>query len=164
MSNGVTVILKPTTFKNDEILINGYHFGGTSLASDEDFTSANLAAGVIGNSGIGSFTEIQLGKMLAGKNVSMAPFVTRELSEGVNGSASPKDLETSLQLLYMYFTEPRKDPEIWQSNISQTKSLLANRSLDPTAVFQDTVSAKAGNHNFRRMITTIDHLNDTRPG
>ncbi|MBS1529816.1 MAG: insulinase family protein [Bacteroidetes bacterium] len=158
LSNGVKVILKPTTFKNDEILINGYHFGGTSLASDEDFTSANMAAGVIGNSGLAGFTEIQLDKMLSGKNVGISPYI-RELSEGISGSSSPKDLETALQLVYMYFTEPRKDPDIWQSSITQTKSLLANRSLDPTAVFQDTVSATLSNHNFRRMVVTPEHLN-----
>ncbi|HVS91122.1 MAG TPA: insulinase family protein [Mucilaginibacter sp.] len=158
LSNGVKVILKPTTFKNDEILINGYHFGGTSLASDQDFTSANLAAGVIGNSGLGSFTEIQLDKMLSGKNVGISPFI-RELSEGVAGSSSTKDIETALQLVYLYFTEPRKDPDIWQASMTQTKSLLANRSLDPTSVFQDTVAATLSNHNFRRMVTTVDRLN-----
>jgi len=62
-------------------------------------------------------------------------------------------------LVYLYFTQPRKDPAIWQSNVSQTKSLLANRGLDPTAVFQDTVSAIMSNHNFRRMIVTPEHLN-----
>jgi zinc protease len=156
--NGVKAILKPTTFKNDQVLINGYRFGGTSLASDEDFTSANLAAAVIGNSGLADFTEIQLDKMLSGKNISISPYIT-ETAEGINGSASPKDLETALQLLYLYFTAPRKDPDIWQSNISQTKSLLANRSLDPTSVFQDTVSATLSNHNFRRMIVTPERLN-----
>ncbi len=156
--NGVKAILKPTTFKNDQVLINGYRFGGTSLASDEDFTSANLAAGVIGNSGLADFTEIQLDKMLSGKNISISPYIS-ETAEGINGSASPKDLETALQLLYLYFTAPRKDPDIWQSNISQTKSLLANRSLDPTSVFQDTVSATLSNHNFRRMIVTPERLN-----
>ncbi|MFB9841986.1 M16 family metallopeptidase [Mucilaginibacter ginsenosidivorans] len=158
LSNGVKVILKPTTFKNDQILINGYHFGGTSLASDEDFTSANLAAGIIGSSGLADFNEIQLEKMLSGKNVSISPYI-RELSEGINGSSSPKDFETALQLVYLYFTQPRKDPDIWQSNITQTKSLLANRSLDPTSVFQDTVSSTLSNHNFRRMVTTVDRLN-----
>ncbi|MBS1526258.1 MAG: insulinase family protein [Bacteroidetes bacterium] len=158
LSNGVKVILKPTTFKNDEILIEGYHFGGTSLASDEDFTSANLAAGVIGSSGLGNFTEIQLDKMLSGKNVSISPFI-RELSEGISGNSSNKDLETALQLVYLYFTEPRKDPNIWQASITQTKSLLANRSLDPNSVYQDTVAATLSNHNFRRMVTTPDRLN-----
>jgi len=158
LSNGVKVILKPTTFKNDQILINGYHFGGTSLASDEDFTSDNLAANVIGSSGIADFSEIQLDKMLSGKNLSISPFI-RELSEGVTGNASPKDLETALQLVYLYFTQPRKDPDIWGSTISQTKSVLANRSLDPNSVYQDTVSATLSNHNFRRMVTTVDRLN-----
>src|SRR5581483_3007444 len=140
-------------------LINGYHFGGTSLANDEDFTSANLAAGVIGNSGIADFSEIQLDKMLSGKTVSISPYI-RELSEGISGSTTPKDFETELQLLYLYFTKPRKDPDIWQSNITQTKSLLANRSLDPTSVFQDTVSAVLSGHNFRRMVTTTERLNN----
>ncbi|HZX59872.1 MAG TPA: pitrilysin family protein, partial [Mucilaginibacter sp.] len=72
LSNGVRVILKPTTYKNDQILINGYHFGGTSLASDEDYTSANLAAGIIGSSGIADMDEIKLDKMLSGKNVSIS--------------------------------------------------------------------------------------------
>lgn len=157
-ANGVKVILKPTTFKNDQILINGYHFGGTSLAGDADFTSADMADNVIGNSGLADFNEIQLGKMLSGKNVRISPQLT-ETTEGINGSSSPKDLETALQLVYLYFTQPRKDPDIWQSNITQTKSVLANRSLDPTSVFQDTVSAVLSNHNFRRMIPSMERLN-----
>jgi zinc protease len=156
-ANGVKAILKPTTFKNDQILINGYHFGGTSLASDEDFTSANMAAGVIGSSGLADFTEIQLDKMLSGKNVQIGPYIS-ETAEGVRGSSSPKDFETALQLVYLYFTEPRKDPDIWQSNMTQTKSFLANRSLDPTSVFQDTVSATLSSHNIRRMVPTTQLL------
>ncbi|MDB5154937.1 MAG: insulinase family protein, partial [Mucilaginibacter sp.] len=157
-ANGVKAILKPTTFKNDQILINSYHFGGTSLASDEDFTSVNMAAEVIGNSGIADFNEIQLDKMLSGKNLHISPYIG-ETTEGVNGSSSPKDFETALQLLYLYFTQPRKDPDIWQANISQTKAFLANRSLDPTSVFQDTVSATLSNYNFRRMVPTTERLN-----
>jgi zinc protease len=157
LSNGVKVILKPTPFKNDQILINGYHFGGTSLASDADFTSADMADNVIGNSGLADFNEIQLGKMLSGKNVHISPNIT-ETTQGINGSSSPKDLETALQLVYLYFTQPRKDADIWQSTITQTKSVLANRSLDPTSVFQDTVSAVLSNHNFRRMVPSTERL------
>jgi zinc protease len=158
LGNGVKVILKPTTFKNDEVLISSYHFGGTSLASNEDFTSANMAAGVEGNSGLGDFTEIQLDKMLSGKNVSISPYIN-ETTEGINGSTSPKDLETALQLVYLYYTQPRKDADIWQSNISQTKSVLVNRGLDPGSVFQDTVAATLSSNNFRRMVVTMDRLN-----
>jgi zinc protease len=158
LSNGVKIILKPTDFKNDQILINGYSFGGTSLASDEDFTSANLAADIIANSGVSNFTQIQLNKMLAGKNVSISPYIS-EVSQGINGSTSPRDFETALQLLYLYFTQPRKDPDIWQSNITQGKAFLANRGLDPNTVYSDTVTATINNHNFRNMVTTMAALN-----
>src|SRR6185503_13432343 len=158
LSNGVKVILKPTEFKNDQILINGYRFGGTSLASDQDFTSASLSAEVISSSGIADFTQAQLDKKLAGKNVNVSPYIS-DITEGITASTTPKDFETAMQLVHLYFTQPRKDADIWQSNISQTKSLLANRGLDPGSVFQDTVSATLSNNNFRGMTVTMDRLN-----
>ncbi len=157
LGNGVKVILKPTDFKNDQILINGYSFGGTSLASDTDFPSASLAANSVNSSGVGNFTQIQLGKMLAGKNVGVSPFMA-ESTQGINGYAAPKDFETALQLIYLYFTQPRKDADIWQSNITQTKALLTNRSLDPNSVYQDTVAATLANYNMRRMPVTAARL------
>ncbi len=157
LSNGVKVILKPTQFKNDQILINGYSFGGTSLASDQDFTSADLSAGIIGSSGIADFSQAQLDKKLAGKNVSVSPYIS-DIAEGITANATPKDFETAMQLIYLYFTQPRKDADIWLSNINQTKSLLANRSLDPGSVFQDTISATLSNHNFRGMVVTAAQL------
>ena len=153
LSNGVKIILKPTDFKNDQILISGYSFGGTSLASDADFTSANLAAGIIGSSGVADFSQIQLDKLLAGKNVNISPYIS-ETTEGFSGSASPQDFETALQLIYLYFTQPRKDPDIWQSNITQAKSFLATRGLDPMNVYSDTVTAVLNGYNFRNMIST----------
>jgi len=157
LGNGVKVILKPTDFKNDEILINGYSFGGTSLASNKDFISANLSSGIVGSSGIADMTEIQLGKMLSGKNVNVSPYIS-ETTQGISASSTPKDLETALQLVYLYFTQPRKDPDIWNSQITQAKSLLPNRSLDPASVYQDTVAAVLGGHNYRRMPLTIQKL------
>ncbi|HWZ16505.1 MAG TPA: insulinase family protein [Mucilaginibacter sp.] len=158
LSNGVKVILKPTEFKNDQVLINGYRFGGTSLANDQDYSSASMAGGIVGSSGIEEFTQIQLDKMLSGKNVSVSPYIS-DITEGISANATPKDFETAMQLIYLYFTHPRKDPDIWQSNISQTKSLLANRSLDPGSVFQDTISATLSNHNFRGMVVNMARLN-----
>lgn len=158
LSNGVKIIMKPTDFKNDQIIISGYAFGGTSLASDADFPSANLAAGVIGSSGIGNIDQIKLDKMLAGKNVNISPYIS-ETAEGISGNCSPQDLETALQLIYLYFTKPRKDTAIWQSTITQTKAFLQNRNLEPTNVYRDTVAAVMNNHNFRNMVTTVDQLN-----
>jgi zinc protease len=160
LSNGVKVILKPTQFKNDQVLINGYGFGGTSLASDEDFDSADMAANIVGASGIGDFSQAQLDKKLAGKNVSVSPYIS-EVAEGITATTSVRDFETALQLIYLYFTEPRKDPDIWQADVTQVKSVLANRGLDPASVFRDTVSATLNNHNFREMVITPDRLSKT---
>jgi zinc protease len=157
LSNGVKVILKPTQFKNDQILINGYAFGGTSLAKDEDFTSADFAAGVIQNSGVGGFTQAQLDKKLKGKNVSITPYIS-DVAQGISGNTAPKDFETAMQLIYLYFTQPRKDQDIWASTTSQTSSVLVNRSLDSNSVFQDTISATLSNHNFREMVVTPEQI------
>ncbi|TWI93898.1 zinc protease [Mucilaginibacter frigoritolerans] len=157
LSNGIKVILKPTEFKNDQILINGYSFGGTSLANDQDFPSADMAGNITASSGVGNFPQIQLDKVLAGKNASITPYIS-DVAQGISGNCSPRDFETAMQLVYLYFTQPRKDADIWQSNITQTKSVLANRSLDPTSVFQDTVSATMSNHNFREMVVTKEQL------
>jgi len=157
LSNGVKVIVKPTNFKNDQILINGYSFGGTSLASDQDFTSADMAYQVIGSSGIGDFSQLELDKKLAGKDVRVSPYIS-EVAEGISASTTPRDFETAMQLIYLYFTKPRKDADIWQSTINQTKSVLSTRSLDPTSVFSDTVSATLSNHNFRGMVVTPQQL------
>jgi zinc protease len=158
LGNGVKVILKPTDFKNDQILINSFSFGGTSLANDQDYTSASLAGNVMNASGLADIDEIKLDKMLAGKNVGITPFIN-ETEQGINGSASPKDFETALQLVYLYYTQPRKDNNIWQSTLTQIKSSLANRGLDPNSVYQDTVASVLSNHNFRRMTTTVEQLN-----
>ncbi len=158
LSNGIKVILKPTEFKNDQILINGYRFGGTSLANDQDFTSAEMAGNIIGSSGIADFTQAQLDKLLSGKNVNVSPYIS-DITEGISASSTPRDFETAMQLIHLYFTRPRKDADIWQSNISQTRSLLANRSLDPGSVFQDTISAILSNHNFRKMVVNTARLN-----
>ena len=158
LSNGVHVILKPTTFKNDQVLINGYSFGGTSVASDADYTSADLAGNVIGSSGIAGFNQIQLNKQLSGKNANVSPYIS-DVSAGITASTTPKDFQTAMQLIYLYFTQPRKDPEVWDATINQTKALLVNRSLEPRNVFQDTVSAVMSNYNFRGSATTTALLN-----
>lgn len=161
LSNGVKVILKPTDFKNDEISFYGFSPGGTSLYSDADYQSAANAASVISRGGVGEFNSIQLPKYLNGKRVFVSPYIS-ERSEGISASTTPKDLETALQLTYLYFTAPRKDPEIFKGIISQQKGSLANRENDPNSVFSDTVSAVLGNNSIRRTgpsIAKVDQIN-----
>jgi zinc protease len=157
LSNGVTVVLKPTDFKNDQVIFNSFSPGGSSLYSDEDYQSATNAAGIISSSGVGEFNAIQLPKVLTGKVVNVSPYIS-ERSEGLRGSTNPKDLETAMQLTYLYFTEPRQDADIFKGIISRSISGIANRGNDPNSVFSDTVSAVLGNYNVRRTGPSISKL------
>ena len=161
LSNGIKVVLKPTDFKNDEIAFSAFSPGGTSLYSDADFQSANNAASIVSSSGLGAFNSVQLPKFLNGKKAYVSPFIS-ELTEGISGYAAPKDLETALQLTYLYFTQPRKDSEIFKGIILQQKGGLANRSENPSAVFADSVAAILGNYNVRRTgpsVEKVDQIN-----
>ncbi len=158
LSNGVKVVLKPTDFKNDEITFSGFSPGGTSLYNDSDFQSANNAASIISQSGVGQFDAIALSKFLTGKQTSVFPSIT-ERAEFISGSTIPTELETALQLIYLYFIEPRKDEEIFKGYITRMKGGLANRDKEPYSVFADTVGAILGNYHVRRTGPSLEKVN-----
>ncbi|PYF75104.1 M16 family metallopeptidase [Pedobacter nutrimenti] len=157
LSNGVKVILKKTDFKNNQILFRAFSNGGTSLYSDADFQSASKAAGLVAAGGLGNYTATQLDKFLSGKQLKVKPYIS-ERSQGFSGSSTPGDLETALQLVYGYVTEPRKDPEIFKGIIANAKDELANRSDDPEKVFGDTVNAVLSNYNVRRTGPSLEKI------
>ncbi len=138
LSNGIRILLKPTDFKNDQILLSTFSPGGHSLVSDTDFPSASIAASLVANSGLGTFDRIQLQKKLAGKIAAAVPQIS-ERTEGISGSASPKDLETMLQLVHLYFTAPRADRKTFQSMMAQLNASAANRLNNPQTVFSDAI-------------------------
>ncbi len=148
LSNGARVLVKPTDFKADEILFSAYASGGTSLAPDADFMSASLASQIVALSGIGTFNRVDLGKKLAGQAVGVVPSIS-ETTQGLTGSASPKDLETLFQLAHLHFTSPRLDTAAMQAFRNQVGPFLANRGSDPNSVFQDTVQVTMGQRSFR---------------
>ncbi|HEU4565389.1 MAG TPA: insulinase family protein [Gemmatimonadaceae bacterium] len=148
LSNGARVILKPTTFRDDEVLFRAFSPGGTSLLPDSDFTAARSATAVVGRSGLGTMSRIELQKALAGKAASVAP-VIGELEEGLAGQASPKDLETLFQLIYLNFTAPRADSAAVLALKQQQKAALENRSASPDAAFVDTLVATLTQHHPR---------------
>ncbi len=133
-SNGATVILKNTNFKNDEILFRAFSKGGHSLVKDADYFSASNAASIVTQSGVGNFSAIDLGNMLKGKNTSLTPNITL-YSEGLNGNSIPKETETLLQLIHLYFTAPRKDKEAFESFKTRQKQLYANLAANPQIYF-----------------------------
>jgi zinc protease len=156
LSNGVKVVLKPTDFKNDQVIFSSFGKGGSSLASNDDFVSADNA-NLIAQSGVGDFNPTQLSKYLAGKSVGAGAYIA-DLYQGFSGSSSPKDLETAFQLIYAYATNPRKDAEIFNKNVSDMKVITANKSSNPSSVYADTVQAVMANYNKRGMPTTLSDL------
>jgi zinc protease len=137
--NGVRMILKPTDFKNDEILISAFSPGGTSLYPDSDIMSASLAATIITQSGLGEYDLTGLQKKLSGNTARITPFIS-ELREGINGSCSPKDLETMLQLNYLYFTHTRRDENAFDAFMSRVRNSIKPMRSTPQAIFADTLS------------------------
>ncbi|WP_343704175.1 insulinase family protein [Chitinophaga sp.] len=156
LSNGVKVYLKPTTFKNDQIIFSSFAEGGTSLAEDKDYMATNYA-GNIGGDGIGEFENTQLRKMLAGSTANASVYIS-SLYEGYSGSASPKDLETALQLVYAHGTNPRKDPILFKKNMDEFKVYLQNADDSPENVYADTITSVMSSNNLRERKPTLAEL------
>ncbi len=148
LSNGTTVVLKPTTFKADEVLFSATSPGGTSLLPAADLDVVGNADGVVGQSGAGAFDAVALGKKLSGQIVQLSPSISAE-TEGFSGRAAPADLETLFQLVYLYTTAPRRDEDAFAAGVAQTRGFLANAASTPQAAFQDTLSATLANGDPR---------------
>lgn len=136
LSNGATVILKPTDYKNDEILVNATSPGGSSLYEDKDIINVTFAANIIDGSGIGNYDNSELMKFLKGKTVGLSPVIS-ELEEKITGSSSPADFETLLQYLYMYFEAPRKDKDVLDRTVSQLETQINMYKNMPEFAFQE---------------------------
>ena len=159
LSNGITIIAKQTDFRNDEVVFGAYSPGGHSLVADTDHFSALYAAVLVGGSGAGPHDNVTLDKLLAGKQVSVSPYI-RELFEGFSGSASPEDMETLFQLITLYATEPRLDPVFFERYRSALQSLAETRSAQPDALFYDTVNTVLSQAHFRRRPLTLELLEE----
>ena len=154
LSNGARVIIKPTDFKDDEVLFSAYSPGGISLAGEPDYMSATFASQIMSLGGLGPLNRIDLGKKLTGKAANVSASIG-ETTEGLSGRSSPKDIETMFQLAYLNFTAPRLDTVVFATFRGQAAQFLGNRGLAPEAVFQDTVQVTMTQRAFRgRPLTT----------
>jgi len=148
LSNGATVVLKPTTLREDQILFQAFAPGGTSLASDGDFIPARAAEIVVPAGGVGRFNSVTLDKILSSKAMTVVPYIS-ELEEGMRGDSTPQDLETMFQLLYLRFTQPRADSTAFAAAASQARALLANQMASPDVVFNQAIIAALSGNNAR---------------
>ena len=156
LSNGVTVLAKQTDFRDDEVLFRAFSPGGHSLVTDEEHQSALYAAQLISGSGAGPHDSVTLDKLLAGKRVSVAPFIG-ELFEGLSGNASPEDLEPLFQLITLYATEHRLDPDYFARFEARLHSVAEFRAADPNSVFFNSINSllSQGHHRGRPLSVEV---------
>ncbi|MDR1563286.1 MAG: insulinase family protein [Dysgonamonadaceae bacterium] len=139
LSNDVKVIIKSTNLKDDEILFTAFSPGGSSLFPQDDQINVQLYNSVTGIGGLGKFSKTNLSKALAGKRAAVQPTISLR-EEGLSGSSSVKDFETLLQLIYLNFTDVRKDEEAFKSFVTRTKSLLKSMEVQPQNTLQDSIT------------------------
>ena len=152
-ANGVEAWLKPTDFKNDQVLFALQAQGGLSLAPREDFFDGAFATSFVSISGAAGLKAVDIQKLLAGKLAGASPFATLS-THGFNGSAAPAQLETALELLYARFTQPGDDPEAFEMLKRQLSAAVANRLDSPGTVFGDKLEqVNTSNHYTSRPLT-----------
>ena len=157
LSNGVKVLLKHTDYKKDQVLLQAEGFGGSSLYGKDDYINLKLFDEVIEASGLGNFSHTELEKALAGKiaGVSMSLGTRRQT---FSGSSTPNDVETLLQLVYLYFTKINKDEEAFNNLMKSMELSLKNRELSPDVAFNDSVNMTLRDHNERFRPLSIGDL------
>ena len=162
LSNGVTVYVKKTDFKADEIRMKGTSLGGKSIFPDKDALNFAVIDNVIAVGGLGNFSQVDLTKVLAGKKVSVNAGLGAT-TENVFGTCSPKDFETMMQLTYLTFTAPRKDAEAFESFKNRMKAQLESAQANPLSSINDSLQKAMYNNHPRvgmmkpEMVDQIDY-------
>ena len=140
LANGIKVVLKNTDFKNDEILMTASSVGGFSQYAMQDPLNSKMMGSIITLGGVGNFSATDLPKVLAGKTASAAPSVSLT-TQNFSGSSSIKDFESMMQLVYLYFTSPRKDNDAFLSYAQRRETALKNQEAEPMVAFSDSINS-----------------------
>mgnify|MGYP001563381630 CR=1 FL=1 len=138
LSNGISIRIKPTTLKNDDIQMDAWRWGGYHKYPVADKENAQNAPFIVQQMGVKDMSPIDLRKFMAGKTFFVSPYMNAD-EEGIEGTSSVKDFENFLQLVYLYFTQPRKDESLFKSFINNQKASLKFLGKDPSASYQDTL-------------------------
>lgn len=154
LSNGAVVTIKPTDFKNDEVVLNSNRMGGSSLYSGADYQSATYSNNVVEEMGYGSFSNTDLQKFLAGKKVSVST-VVEDYNEYVMANCGVKDVATMFELIYLKCTAPRKDETAFESFKSREKQQLEQMMQDPQFAFAENAYNDLYQHHPRAHISSV---------
>jgi len=159
LRNGARVIFKHADFEKDQVQIRAYSKGGSSIYGDEYVPSTDMLTSLISMYGVGDFDAMGLQKMLTGKNISLQ-LSLRNLSEGLNGTASPKDMEAMMQLVHLYFNQPRFDREAHDAIIARYMAFVENMNNNPQKVMGDSLNLIMTNYHPRTRVLDQEFLQD----
>src|SRR5690554_358562 len=159
LQNGLKVILKNTDFKDDEIMMTATSVGGYSQYAVQDPINSRMMSSVMTLGGVGNFSASDLPKVLAGKTASVRPSIGMT-TQDFNGSSTIKDFETMLQLVYLYFTAPRKDADAFKSYIQRMETQLKNQEAEPMVAFSDSITNAIYGDNPLTTRIKLDDLKD----
>ncbi len=157
LKNGVKVVVMPTDYKADEVIISANSFGGASVLADDELLSAQVLPNFFELSGVGQSDANTLRKQLAGKNA----YVSLSLEDYTNSfiaGGSPKDMETILQLLYLSFTQPRFNEADFDVMMNKLNAAYANAQSNPMFRFQQELMATRSGNSPRRQMLSYDNL------
>lgn len=157
LSNGARVYFKKTDFNDAQILMSASSRGGSYKFADKDVLNGKLVEAVAEATGVGNFTATELEKKLAGKQVSLAPYLSK-YTEGFSGESTPKDLRTLFELLYLYFGQPANDPDAYNNLMSTMRTALENADKNPQKAFSDSVRTTMYDKNARIEPITLKDL------
>lgn len=153
LSNGAKVTFKKTDFKDDEIVFAARSLGGSSLISDADFNKTQFAFSALPEAGVNGFSKADLTHYLAGKQVNVNPSIGN-LTEGLSGRTSQKDLGSAMELMYAYFTGLNYNPEAFNAFKTKQSAMLDNLLSNPQFYFSSE-HAKFMNQKNPRFIGII---------
>lgn len=159
LENGARVIFKHADFEKDQVQLSGFSKGGSSLYGNEYMPTVMMLTNLTGFYGVGDFDATGLQKMLAGKNVSVQ-LSLGSLNESLSGTASPKDMEAMMQLVYLYFMHPRFDEEAHQAIMSRYDAFIKNMEKNPQKIMSDSLNLIFTDHNPRTRIMNAEFLRD----
>lgn len=161
LKNGAKIIVKPTTFKADEVRLSVETPGGTSILTDDEFYTANLMAGIMQQSGVGKFSATDLRKQLSGKSAH-AGLSIDDYKHGMMGYASPKDIETMLQLVYLNFTSPRYSEDDYNTYMKKLRAQVENLLKNPDYIVQDKLMETVFGNNPRKQMLSPEILDGVK--
>ena len=159
LGNGAKVVFRHADYEKDQVSLHALSNGGSSKESDNKMASAMMLNEFMGAFGVGDYKATDLKKALTGKKVSMGVSLS-DLMESFNGSSTPKDFETMMQLLYLQFESPRFDQEAYEALLSRYKAYIANSANDPQKIMSDSLALIMTSHNRRTKLMTPELFNE----